>query len=137
LPSGEPRLLRKHQDGKVIEGAPYPSGMWSCHPKVDIRRGCMHLAWLLDQLEPKRERSCKLIRNGAAVDLYCFSSAHQGLNHNPSRHSRSCTIDRIDIDIDHYGFISGKTVEVGIVEMRRNPNGLPLPPINGPVTWQQ
>src|SRR5262245_42055319 len=78
---GEPRLGRNGRTGKVREYAPYSAGMWSMSSEkwVNSPRLQVHLAWLLDQLEPKATAIGKLFAAGVEADFFCFSSGYTKL----------------------------------------------------------
>ncbi|MBC8106232.1 MAG: DUF4279 domain-containing protein [Anaerolineae bacterium] len=102
---GEPRLVRRGRTGEVHEYAPYPAGSWSMSSKqwVNSPRLHVHLAWLLDQLEPKADAVAKLIQDGANVDFFCYSSGYTRLHPAIPRAIRERARRLgIVIEIDHY-----------------------------------
>ena len=102
--AGEPRLVR-HRNGKVEEYSPYHHGMWSMSSEkwVDSPVLDTHLRWLLEQLEPHRDKIVELINSGVEVDFFCFSLGHSpnppGL---PKETVRRAEALGIKIEMDHY-----------------------------------
>lgn len=71
---------------------------------VNSPRLAIHLAWLLDQLEPKADAIRELLAGGVEADFFCFSS---GSTPNPPALPRVIR-DRaaalgIAVAINHYG----------------------------------
>lgn len=101
---GEPRIGRT-KAGMVHESAPYQQGLWSMSSEqwVQSPRLAVHLEWLLDQLEPKREELQELAVQGYGLDFFCYSS---GTTDRPPSlpkgvRTRAANL-RIPINIDHY-----------------------------------
>ena len=102
--TGEPRLSRGRK-GTVIEYDPYREGMWSMSSErwVDSPVLDTHLRWILDQLEPHRDKVIEILHSGVEADLFCFSV---GYSPNPPGLPKE-TVRRADamgmkIEIDHY-----------------------------------
>ena len=101
---GEPSLSRQ-RNGTVIEYQPYCAGMWSMSSErwVDSPVLDTHLRWILEQLEPHRNKVIDILHSGVRADLFCYS-----LGHSPDPPSlRRETVRRADamglkIEIDHY-----------------------------------
>ena len=100
---GEPRLSRS-RTSKVLRYADYRGGLWSMSSKpwVDSPRLETHLAWLLSQLEQRREAVRDILASEVHADFYCYSL---GLSEEPPPLSkairgRAASLG-IDIEINH------------------------------------
>jgi hypothetical protein len=102
--AGEPRLARTRR-GVVMEYAPYKDGQWSMssEPWVNSPRLAVHLRWLLDQLEPKKDVILKLRNDGIRADFFCFSSGTTRIPPSLPKIIRNrAELLGFEIQIDHY-----------------------------------
>lgn len=101
---GEPRFVRT-KSGKVEERSPYHGGLWSMSSehRVQSPRLEVHLAWLLDQLEPKSEIIVQILTKGIEVDFFCYSLGTTKTLPSLSRDLKA-RIERLGVklNIDHY-----------------------------------
>ncbi len=71
----------KSKSGKIINYAPFNSGLWSIKSKLDKNNSIQdHIVSILERIEPKKEVLLKLINEGFKMDLYCgyfFSTKDQ------------------------------------------------------------
>lgn len=68
--------IGRSSKGKVIEYAPYASGLWSMSSEkwVESPRVETHIRWLLDQIAPSAEALARLLHGGADGDIFCYST---------------------------------------------------------------
>ena len=102
--TGESRFTRQ-RNGTVMEYPPYREAMWSMSSEkwVDSPVLDTHLRWILEQLEPRREKVIEILNSGVRGDLFCYSV---GYSPNPPSLPRE-TVRRaaaigMKIEIDHY-----------------------------------
>jgi hypothetical protein len=102
--TGEPRLSRK-RNGTVMEDQPYREGLWSMSSErwIDSPVLNTHIRWILEQLEPHRDKVIEILHSGVRGDLFCYSVGHSPDPPNLPRE----TVLRADamgmkIEIDHY-----------------------------------
>lgn len=69
------------KSGKIINYAPFNSGLWSIKSKLDKNNRIQnHIVSILERIEPKKEVLLKLTNEGFKMDLYCgyfFSTKDQ------------------------------------------------------------
>lgn len=109
---GEPRLIRT-QCGKVEQRSPYKMGSWSMTSErwVNSPRLHIHLLWLLEQLEPRRNEIALLLSDGVVADFFCYSSGStstppaipQPVLDRSNALGFSVVIDHYDSSGDQYG----------------------------------
>ena len=102
---GEPRL-RRSRDGSVVEPYdPWPHGFWSMSSEnwVDSPRIETHVAWILQQLEPRADDVARLAQHVEQARIFCFSL---GRTNEPPTYPNALDARAralgLHIDIDHY-----------------------------------
>jgi hypothetical protein len=107
---GEPRLTRS-KAGKVLEAEPYRVGMWlmSSEQWIQSPRVSTHIAWILNQLEPKGEEVRKILERGITADIFCFSEGRTEVPPSvPKTIRERANALGLVIEIDHYAIDYGK-----------------------------
>jgi len=101
---GEPRLIRT-KAGEIEQRSPFRTGAWTMSSEkwVDSPQLHIHLEWLLEQLEPRRQAILEIVQQGVSADFFCYSS---GSTQTPPAIPRTIR-DRANtlsfhIEIDHY-----------------------------------
>tara|TARA_R110002072_G_scaffold1501_2_gene12373 strand:- start:274 stop:864 length:591 start_codon:yes stop_codon:yes gene_type:complete len=89
--------------GKVQTHSPYALGHWSLSSKGRVSGADLgtHVAWILDQIEPKRAEVAKVLTLGAEGDIFCYWLADHEPNLPKDVRARAESLG-LRIDVDRY-----------------------------------
>jgi hypothetical protein len=102
---GEPRLVRNPRTMEVRAGAEHRNGMWimSSERWIASERLGDHVRWILQQLRGREAALARLVSEGAAADVLCYSFSPAATPQEISETLlRSASDLGLSIDIDHY-----------------------------------
>lgn len=100
---GDLRIGRTKK-GRVVQYSPYAAGMWSMSSenRVQANRLEPHVAWILDEIEPVRDRFLGLLAAGVTGDVFCYAFGDER-DHVVTRSTRARAESLgLEIVIDHY-----------------------------------
>jgi hypothetical protein len=105
---GDPRISRSGK-GTVIEYAPYDAGMWSMSSEqwVESPRLDTHIAWVLDEIEPRADALARVLATGAVADIFCYSLGRTSTPPAIPKQilARAASLG-LAVDVDHYAAVA-------------------------------